>query len=200
MRKFRIDHNVHFSAGFYFLLSLMLLILPIRWIGAFLLASAWHECCHLVALRISSGRIGGVRIGAAGAVIEARELSRGRELVCALAGPLGGLLLLPLARWLPRTAICAAFQSIYNLLPVYPLDGGRALTCLAFLLFPPVTARRFCRLAELSCLCAVALLAVYATFALKLGIVPLLLAGLLISRVMKNSLQTERREGTIVLP
>lgn len=200
MRKSSTAPEIRFSAGFFFALALMLLVLPIKWIAAFAVASACHEFCHLLALRLLSARVGQIRIGVTGTVMESQPMSRGKELLCALAGPLGGLLLLPAARWLPRTAICAAFQSLYNLLPVYPLDGGRALTSLAFMILPPVSAQRFTQLVELSCLCAVGLLAVYAAFGLRLGFLPLLFAGMLIFRVKKNSLQTEAREGTIVLP
>ena len=54
-------------------------------------------------------------------------MSGGREVVCILAGPLGGLSLLLLCRRFPRVAICGMLQSVYNVLPIYPLDGGRAL-------------------------------------------------------------------------
>lgn len=200
MRKFQSRPEIRFSPGAYFLLALMLFLLPLKWIGGYILAAAWHEGCHLLALGLCSGEVSRLQIGAAGAVIESGPLSRGKELLCALAGPIGGLLLLPFARWIPRTAVCAVFQSLYNLLPVYPLDGGRALSCLAFMVFPPLTAERFCRLAEFTCLCAIGLGAAYATFVWKLGVMPLLFAWVLILRVKKNSLQTAAREGTIVLP
>lgn len=61
-------------------------------------------------------------------------MSPGRELLCVLAGPAVSFSLLALARFFPRIAICGLVQGIYNLLPIYPLDGGKALRCMVSLL------------------------------------------------------------------
>lgn len=62
--------------------------------------------------------------------METLPMSTGRELIAVLAGPAASLLLLSLVRVFPRVAICGLIQGIYNLLPIYPLDGGKALRCL----------------------------------------------------------------------
>ena len=49
------------------------------------------------------------------------------EILSAAAGPFCGGLLLLLYPYSREIFICALFQTVYNLLPIYPLDGGRIL-------------------------------------------------------------------------
>lgn len=111
-------------------LALMLLVMELPWVVAFLISSAVHECCHLLALRIQGVPIYRITIGLAGAKIETSPMTRRQELTSALAGPFGGLVLCFLASKFPKVAVCAFFHSACNLFPLYPLDGGRALRCL----------------------------------------------------------------------
>lgn len=116
------------------LAALAILILPLNWLLAGLAAAGVHELCHYLAVKAAGGRVWGFRVGVGGAVMEAAPMSAGKELLCVLAGPMGGILLTLCFRWIPRTAICAGLQSAFNLLPVMPLDGGRAVGCIAKLL------------------------------------------------------------------
>ena len=111
----------------YILLALLLLVLPIRWVAAAVLAAVFHESCHMAAVYLLGGRCEGIRLSARGARMEATLPAFRGELLSILAGPAGSLLLLSLYRVLPRVAVCAAVQGFYNLLPIEPLDGGRAL-------------------------------------------------------------------------
>ncbi len=176
------NKQLRLSGGFCILLALMLLLVPLKWLLASLAAAAFHELCHWLAIRLCSGQWEGVKVYSFAAHLPLPEMSRGREILCALAGPMGGLSLLLLARWMPRLALCAALQSAYNLLPIYPLDGGRALQSGLLLLLPPPIAAAVCRGLELLCKIGICLLALYGCFGLHLGIFPLLLAALLLVR------------------
>lgn len=159
-------------------LALGVLLLPLQWIFAMVLAAGFHELCHWIAIILCGGKVPKLRIGMHGVRMEAVGLSAGQELICAMAGPLGGLFLLLFARWLPRTAICGAFQSLFNLLPVYPLDGGRVLRCLGL-------SEKFCDGVEKFCFVGMGFLGIYGTFFLRLGILPLSVAGLVILRAKR---------------
>ncbi|MBQ3215407.1 MAG: hypothetical protein IJB11_04730 [Oscillospiraceae bacterium] len=154
------------------LLALAILVLPLQWVVAAVAAAAFHELCHVLAVKACGGKIIRFRAGISGANMEAAGLSDGQIILCALAGPLGGLSLLLLVRWIPRIALCAAAQSLFNLMPLYPLDGGRALHYGAGLLFPR-RATAICGWIRGICLTGIWLFGLYGTVVLRLGILPL---------------------------
>lgn len=166
------------------LLALCILVLPLQWILALLLAALWHELCHYIAIRLCHGNICGFWVGIGGARLEVHGMTQGQELLCAMAGPVGGLLLLPLARWIPRIAICAAVQSAYNLLPVFPLDGGRALRCVLERFLPPGKTDIICSAVTVLVLCVMAAFGVLGCIMLRLGVVPLVASAGGIIRVI----------------
>ena len=104
-----------------------ILILPLRWILAAWIAAAFHELCHLTALKICSVKIFSLEVGAFGAKIDTEPMPPVHQLVCAAAGPVGSFLLLLFARWTPLLSLLGLLQGLFNLLPVYPMDGGRIL-------------------------------------------------------------------------
>lgn len=120
--------DFHLDGSACLLLALMLLLLPLPWVLAALLAAAVHELCHAAAIYLLGGRIYRLRIGVGGMGMETESLPPGKELIAALAGPFGSALLILFSRWLPRTAVCGAVHCVYNLLPLFPMDGGRILS------------------------------------------------------------------------
>lgn len=175
------------------ILALLLLTIPIQWITAWMVASLFHECCHFAALRLSGCRIFRVQVGLNGAVMDTDLSDVNSEILCALAGPIGGLLLILVGRWCPRIALCGLFQSIYNLIPIYPLDGGRAVCGILRILFSEATSKRIEIRLEKGILLLFLLLAVYLALCLKLGLIPLLLAIILILKNKRGKCTCKER-------
>ena len=92
---------------------------------AALTAALIHEACHALAVQFMGGRILSLSIGAGGMVMEVAGLDTKGECLCALAGPVGSLLLAVLP--FPTLALCGLCQGLFNLIPIMPLDGGRIL-------------------------------------------------------------------------
>lgn len=121
---------VRADAGFWLVLGLMLLLFPLRFLAGVLLAALVHELGHIFAVYLMSGRILGIRLHAGGARIEASPMAPFRTAFCALAGPAFGALTILAWRWFPELALAGLVQTVFNLLPVPPLDGWVLLRCL----------------------------------------------------------------------
>ena len=120
--------GIEFQTGAILAAALALLVLPLSLLLSFLMAAFFHELCHYLALRWTGTRVYRITIGPFGAAMETDAMDPGREVICALAGPLGSLLLAGCYRICPEIAICALVQGCFNLLPLYPSDGGRILS------------------------------------------------------------------------
>ena len=138
------------SWSFWLLVLLAAVVSPLPVVLSVLLAAALHECGHLLALRAFGVRAEGLRLSALGAVLYARgaqRLSYGRELLVTLAGPganllcgfLTALLALRLS-WTDGFVLAGAhlLLAAFNLLPIPPLDGSRALYLAAAFFFGPL--------------------------------------------------------------
>ncbi len=122
--------------GFLIFAALALLLLPLRWILAFCLASSVHELFHILVICLLRIPIYRIRIGPSGAVLSTASMEPWQELLSAAAGPLGSFLLLFFLSRFPELALCGLLQGLYNLLPLYPADGGRILRCTLALCCP----------------------------------------------------------------
>lgn len=111
----------------YIYFVLLLFLVPLEWLLVWVFAAAFHEVCHWAAVKLCGGEIYCITIGLSGAKMECGPMTNKKRLLAVLCGPLGGLLLTPFARWMPKIALCSWLLSIYNLLPLLSLDGGRAL-------------------------------------------------------------------------
>lgn len=119
--------RVEVEAGFYLVQGMMLLLFPLRFLVGIVLAALIHELGHLLAIFITGGRVHAIRLRADGAVILSEPMEPGREIICALAGPAAGALMILFLRSYPELALAGLVQTAFNLLPIYPLDGGRVV-------------------------------------------------------------------------
>lgn len=172
------QNKVHFSytPTLFCYLAILLLIVPLRLLLAAIISAVTHELFHILALRLLRVPINEIYIGLRGAKISTQPMTQKQELICALAGPIGGILLILFYRWIPAISLCAFVQTLYNLLPLYPTDGGRALQCCAYLLLPEKYAHRFTWGLEIVTLSMILAASIYGSFGLHLGIIPLLFA------------------------
>ena len=137
--------NIRIEASACLWWAALLLILPLRWLIAAVIAAVFHEFCHYLAIRAVCGDVKGMVIRHTGASMDTTPLESWQELICALAGPVGSLILILFARLIPITALCALVQSAFNLLPIFPLDGGRVLQCTVRILWPHKNADKLIR-------------------------------------------------------
>ena len=172
------DQRITIDSWAYIFFALSILLLPVKWIFSWYLAAAVHECSHAIAVKLCGAKICAVRIKASGVTMETDLCGGWQECICALAGPVGSFFLFLLTRWMPMVGFCAFIQLAYNLLPMYPLDGGRALRCIAVKLF----RKKGVKIAGcIGHVCAAAILCggFILTVVLKQGMLPLLLGIML---------------------
>lgn len=136
--------RVEVTGGFLLLMAWLNYCDTQKLLYAALCAAVAHELGHLAAIYALGGRVCRLRLTAAGAELRLEgTMSYGRELLCALAGPLVNLLLAYAAAqagWLVFAGLNLAL-ALFNLLPLSVLDGGRALSCAVAVLCGPEAAQ-----------------------------------------------------------
>ena len=140
---------VDVSAGACITGCLLILLIPLELTFSFYLAAAIHEAGHILLLRFFRVPIWGISFHIGGATIQTAPVTAKEELLCAAAGPIASFLCAAFVRRFPLLGICALIQGIFNLLPLFPMDGGRILRCLCNLYCPRCTGL-LCKAAAIS--------------------------------------------------
>lgn len=164
-------NNVCSALVFCLLLTAFGFIAGFDLLCASLLAAILHEGGHLAVLWLFGAREGRLLVHASGLEWRSdgrRLLSYGREILCVLAGPAANVFFaLVFARlasggrpFLYAWAGAQLMMGAFNLLPVLPLDGGRAVELLLSRLTDPFWAWRV--MSFLSLVCSVTFL-IFAT-------------------------------------
>ena len=175
------------APGFAAALCLLRLLAEPRVFYAFLAAAAAHEAGHVMAIYLVGGRVTGIRLGMCDAKIETRGLGYRQEIFCALAGP--GMSVLVCLALRKAYATCAAISlllGLFNAMPVYPLDGGRALRAGLCLVLPLGRAEAVSNIAGFA-VCAAGLAgAIFCARAYGLGFAPVALWLVVFARVLRH--------------
>lgn len=106
-----------------------------------ILACLIHEIGHFLLIKAFGGRVESIRLTAVGAEMTLNSgisFSYGKEIIVSVAGPIANLffalIFLQYEGYL-FAGICLCL-GILNLTPIYPLDGGRILTCIMMQVYP----------------------------------------------------------------
>lgn len=117
--------------GFFAALALFYLFDGQGLFWRFLLCFAIHELGHIAAAWAVGAKISGMKLGAAGGIMQA-EYPKGSyflEFVVAAGGPVSGIvstLVFAALKWHFLAGTCLAV-TLFNLMPIRPLDGGHML-------------------------------------------------------------------------
>lgn len=179
------------------MVSVLLLLIPSKWAGAWFIAAGIHELFHYVSVLFCGGRIYSIHVGMFGAQIRTDLSSTGKEILCLLAGPAGALSLLACSKRFPHLAVCALLQSVYNLLPFPELDGGQVLLRVTGLFFSTVISEGICTAVRIITQILITSACIYGSVLCKLGILPMLIAGILLLRHANIKIPCKQRHHKV---
>lgn len=160
-------------------IAAMLLLLPIDWLIGWFIAILIHEGGHIAVLVIFRQQIHAIILDYTGIAIKTDSMHPVQETFCALAGPIIGLSPLLVAKVFPHTAVCALILSCFNMIPVYPLDGGRVVNGILQLIFDPLTATVIKKTITMATYIIGGIVAIIAALKFKI-LLPLILAVILL--------------------
>ena len=154
----------------------------------FLAGILLHEAGHLLALALLRVPVGRISLGLTGAVLDTGACTPGQEAVIAAAGPLVTGLLALIGYYVNQRVFAVNLVLLgYNLLPLYPLDGGRLLGLGLEALLGRDRGKRVSRWIGYVTVGVVVLWGLWATFVAHRGPFPALLAAAFLLRLPKKT-------------
>lgn len=184
MKRFHPTDSIEISPAFVAILCAYYYFDPAGTFAPFVVALLFHEAGHLLLLWLLGAKVHKLHLAASGAVIVTESLSYGQEISVAAAGPVCNLLLfLPNTKTHPVAAFVNLCLLAYNLLPFYPMDGGRILRALLHLLLPERSALWTERGIGIGCGVLLLAGACYLTCVWHAGLWPILIFALLMVRI-----------------
>lgn len=176
--------QIDISPGFIAFLCAYYYFDPAQSFFAFLFSAMAHEAGHLIALFAMRLPVYRLSFSVAGAVMATRTLSYRQELIAAAAGPAVNLtLFVVLMRKIPIFSLINFCLLLYNLLPFYPLDGGRIIRALLSIAFLPRTAGIIERCITVFGMMILTALCVYLTCVWHAGLWPVILCAILFLKI-----------------
>ena len=150
----------------------------------FLFSVGAHEAGHLLMMRCLHIPVLGLRGSLGGLEILTSPLSYRQEILVALPGPGVNLLLFLLTKKsYPLIALINGVLFLYNMLPVYPLDGGRILRgCLCSFLLP-TQAERIERVCAVGIFLGFLTISLHLSFTYRCGLWPILFCAYIFYRL-----------------
>lgn len=175
--------RIKITVGF-LALACLLGWLDLKFCGCFLLGVLVHEAGHFMVLRLCGIPVTGISLGLCGAVMDTGCMSYRQEFLCAAAGPAASVLLgLPVLPFASMLGLISLGLAAVNLLPLYPLDGGRMLHAFLMLLLPQKRAERVLHTITVAVCLLLMVAACWVTVCLQAGIWPIFAALVLLWRI-----------------
>lgn len=193
-----LNNKIAIKWDFMLYLACSLFVLPVHLVINWLLAATVHEIFHIIALYSLKKRIFNICLTATGTFIETESMLPEEEIYCAIAGPLGGFSGLLFMHVNPYFAVCSFLQSVFNMLPLYPADGGRILCCILSIKFDEEKVHAVSKIISLlsALILNLLLILIMRRTGVSLLTIVIICSGIMIS-VLKYSLQTKRNNSTM---
>ena len=177
--------DIRVSPSFFIYIALFIILLPIKWLTAWLFATFVHEFLHYIAIRLCRAHVRSVYISAASLSIETDFDSNLKECFCAAAGPIGSFFVLCCIHRFPLFGFWGLVQLTYNLIPIYPSDGSRVFRCAAKYILPNKYYGPFTEITEQLCILAIIASAICISIRFKAGIISFVIVTIFFLRQRK---------------